>query len=122
LSKIRKGIKARGSTYRKLERALQWEAGSVAAILAGGDPLLTAGHAGDVAGVEGEVARSADGQALSLRDLEILQDLVVSTASRLGLTEEETDEAYRRARVELERRRSVEAESPSPSPRRRSVG
>jgi hypothetical protein len=40
LIKIRKGMKARGSTYRKLERALHWRQGSMAAILAGGEPSV----------------------------------------------------------------------------------
>lgn len=38
LSKIRKGQQAKGSTYRGLERALRWAAGSVDEILAGGLP------------------------------------------------------------------------------------
>lgn len=38
LAKIRKGQRARSSTYRGLERALRWSAGSIQAILAGGEP------------------------------------------------------------------------------------
>lgn len=43
LSKIRKGVSVKRSTYRKLERGLQWKAGSVAAILAGGGATPTDG-------------------------------------------------------------------------------
>ena len=43
LRKMRHGVKARSSTYRKLERGLGWEAGSAQAILAGGGPTLVEG-------------------------------------------------------------------------------
>ena len=38
LSKIRKGVAAKGVTYRRLEVALEWEPGSVDSILDGGSP------------------------------------------------------------------------------------
>jgi hypothetical protein len=114
LRKVRNGINARGSTYRKLERALQWESGSIATILAGGEPTLVEAAAG---------VAPESGETLSSQELEILQDLVVSTASRLGLSPEEMDEAYRRARAELERRRAAGGqEGSSPPPRRRRAG
>lgn len=38
LSKIRKGVAAKGATYRRLEVALEWAPGSVDSILDGGSP------------------------------------------------------------------------------------
>ena len=43
LSKIRKGLPAANVTYRRLERALNWQAGSIDAVLAGRHPILEAG-------------------------------------------------------------------------------
>ncbi|MFF2331918.1 MULTISPECIES: hypothetical protein [unclassified Streptomyces] len=40
LAKIRKGVKVSAVSYRKLERALGWAAGSVDAVRAGGTPTL----------------------------------------------------------------------------------
>ena len=119
LRKVRNGINARGSTYRKLERALQWEQGSITAVLAGGEPTPIRGEPTPASTEAAPVASPV----ISSQELGILQDLVVSTASRLGLSPEDTDEAYRRARAELERRRAAEGqEGPSPPPRRRRAG
>ncbi|MER7814044.1 hypothetical protein [Streptomyces sp. NPDC096153] len=38
LSKIRKGVRVRGATYRRLERVLRWAADSADAVMAGGEP------------------------------------------------------------------------------------
>jgi transcriptional regulator with XRE-family HTH domain len=40
LSKIRKGVVVKPLTYRRLERALQWQQGSADDVLAGGAPRL----------------------------------------------------------------------------------
>ncbi|APE22012.1 hypothetical protein vnz_13950 [Streptomyces venezuelae] len=42
LAKIRKGVRVRPATYRKLERALGWAAGGVAVAAAGGEPTVEA--------------------------------------------------------------------------------
>ncbi|MFE6816045.1 hypothetical protein [Streptomyces sp. NPDC057677] len=42
LAKIRRGVRVSSVTYRKLERALGWAAGSVAAAAAGGEPTVEA--------------------------------------------------------------------------------
>lgn len=102
LRKVRNGVNARGSTYRKLERALRWEQGSVAAILAGGEPTP----------IEVESAPVPDhdptqSPMLSSREMEILEDLAALTAEKLGLTAEQAVEALRRARVRIERKRVV---------------
>lgn len=115
LIKIRKGHRARGSTYRKLERALRWQQDSIAAILAGGEPTpvenAAAGHSRAAA-----EATSPDQSMLSSREMEILEDLATSTAERLGLTSEEAAEALRRARVRIEQKRAAEQEPGEESP------
>ena len=97
LGKIRKGMKARGSTYLKLERALEWEQGSIAAILDGGEPILPVGpESAEDAG------RSAgDGPTLS-QQLELARRLLAATVREMNLSPEEADEVWRRVRLEIE--------------------
>lgn len=92
LGKIRKGMRARGSTYRKLERALEWEQGSIAAILEGGEPT-----ARDDGADRQAVARPDPSQ-----ELQLAQRLLAATVREMGLTPEEADEAWRRVRLEIE--------------------
>lgn len=95
LSKIRKGIKARAATYRKLERALRWEAGSVQAVLDGGAPISAAeAESGDSPGVA-ETRLSPDG--------EMVRRVVRATAREWGLKPQEMDEVLRLVRQDLER-------------------
>lgn len=96
LIKIRKGIKARSSTYRKLERALQWEQGSIAAILAGSEP--TALEMRDTPSPpEGE----PDLPPLE-QELELAQRLLAATIREMNLSPDEADEVWRRVRLEIE--------------------
>lgn len=108
LRKMRHGIKARGSTYRKLERALQWAQGSVAAILAGGEPMPV--------GVDDTPFGEQPDP-----ELELAQRLLASTVREMGLTTDEADEAWRRARAEIVRSRASESDDP-PRGRRRRAG
>ncbi|WP_228915986.1 hypothetical protein [Streptomyces sp. DH20] len=97
LGKIRKGMKARGSTYLKLERALEWEQGSIAAILEGGEPTLRAdGERSEDAG------RPAEGESGLTRELALAQRLLAATIREMNLTPAEADEVWRRVRLELE--------------------
>ncbi|MFF8034879.1 hypothetical protein [Streptomyces sp. NPDC016626] len=91
LGKIRKGMRARGSTYLKLERALEWEQGSVAAILEGGEPTPR----GE------EVGRQAGGPSLT-QELQLAQRLLAATVREMHLSPEEADEVWRRVRLEIE--------------------
>ncbi|MGW4106662.1 hypothetical protein [Streptomyces sp. NPDC004976] len=93
LGKIRKGMKARGSTYLKLERALEWEQGSIAAILEGGEPTLR---------VTPERGREAEGRPTLSQELALAQRLLAATVREMGLSREEADEVWRRARLEIE--------------------
>lgn len=116
LGKIRKGQKARGSTYRKLEGALQWESRSIAAILGGGEPTpISAG------GVQS--AAPSTPPALE-QELELGRRLLAATVRELGLSMDEADEAWRRAREEIVRSHRIEARSDTPSdaPQRRHTG
>jgi hypothetical protein len=115
LNRWRKGFKVDNFTDRSFEKALQWGPGAREAIAANRKPMTL-----DAA--EPTAPTANETPALSSQELEILQDLVVSTATRLGLSPEETDEAYRRARAELERRRTEAGEQSSQPPRRRRAG
>ncbi|MGA5486661.1 hypothetical protein ACPCK1_02670 [Streptomyces pseudogriseolus] len=97
LGKIRKGMKARGSTYLKLERALEWEQGSIAAILDGGEPTLRA----DAERSE-DAGRPAEGESALTRELALAQRLLAATIREMNLTPAEADEVWRRVRLELE--------------------
>ncbi|MFC3347336.1 hypothetical protein ACFOOM_07780 [Streptomyces echinoruber] len=122
LGKIRKGIKARGSTYLKLERALEWAPGSISAILAGGEPTPLDTHADRRAAVKEEAAASAARSSLSSRELELVTDLAVSAAEKLGLSPDEAREAFRRALVRIEQNRAEGRSDPLESPRSRRAG
>lgn len=90
LGKIRKGMRARSSTYHKLERALEWSRGSIAAILEGGEP------------VELEVAPGPAASPDLAEDLGLAQRLLASTIRELRLSPREADEVWRRVRLEIE--------------------
>jgi len=60
--------------------------------------------------------------ALTSRELQLLTDIVTSTAEKLDLSPEEVEEAFRRARMKLERNRGARdqsTESPERRPRHR---
>jgi len=106
LGKIRKGMKARGSTYLKLERALEWAQGSIAAILAGGEPV-------PLDGATPESSKRAPDSSLS-GELQLAQRLLAATVQAMKLSPEEADEVWRRVRLEIEvTHRSQAAESNS---------
>lgn len=110
LRKVRNGINARGSTYRKLERALRWETGSVAAILAGAEPTAELSVGTRAALRESEAAAASP---LPSRDVELVADLAAATAERLGLTPAEAEEAFRRALRDIEAKHAAEDHSES---------
>ncbi|MER6834289.1 hypothetical protein ABT320_09855 [Streptomyces cellulosae] len=97
LGKIRKGMKARGSTYLKLERALEWEQGSIAAILEGGEPTLRADSERS-----DDPGRPTEGEPGLARELALAQRLLTATIREMHLTPAEADEVWRRVRLELE--------------------
>lgn len=99
-------------TARGLDDALEWMPGSLFAILDGGDPVPA-----EAAATEGPTPETP--ATMTSRELEILQDLIESTAGRLGLSPEEADEAYRRARMKIGERRAAEERPDDPPARRR---
>ena len=92
LGKIRKGMRARSSTYLKLERALEWEQNSIAAILDGGEPTLRAEDAGRQPGA---------GPTLP-QELQLAQRLLATMIREMHLSPEEADEVWRRVRLDIE--------------------
>jgi transcriptional regulator with XRE-family HTH domain len=121
LGKIRKGVRARGSTYRKLERALDWQEGSIAAILDGREPDAIEAHAS-----QGRTPAESGAEAatLSSRELEFLAESVQLAAERFNLSEADLEEVFKRARVQIERRKAAEGDGDAPPevpPRRRAV-
>ncbi|MBK3630400.1 hypothetical protein JHN59_37510 [Streptomyces sp. MBT49] len=96
LSKVRKGMRARSSTYTKLERALNWERGSIGAILDGGEPTPLDAPPG-----RAPAARAPDAPPLE-RELALAQRLLAATIREMQLSPEEADEVWRRVRLEIE--------------------
>ncbi|WP_411090833.1 helix-turn-helix domain-containing protein [Streptomyces sp. 049-1] len=80
-------------TARGLDEALHWIPGSVYAVFGGGEPTP----------VEQQAAPPAppDTPPSLAQELEVLRRVIAATAKELGLTPDETDEAYRRAREDL---------------------
>ncbi|SBT89418.1 Helix-turn-helix domain-containing protein [Streptomyces sp. DI166] len=110
LSKIRKGaIKARPSTYRKLERALAWEQGSVDAILRGGeptaltDPFAIAENAADLYAEHHAPAREAEEPQVEhpLDRSEALRRVWRSSAREFGVTASDLDAVFQAVRHDL---------------------
>ena len=97
LMKIRKGASARGSTYRKLEQALQWEQGSIAAILSGGEPTPI-----EMRDAEQPSQESAPRREPGLSPAEALRLVVRASARELGVTPEDLDEVFRSVRQDLQ--------------------
>lgn len=100
LGKIRKGHKARGSTYSKLERALEWQQGSIASILNGGEPAEVESRPG--AGGPDDAESEQDTPTLS-QELALASRILSATVREIGLSPDEAEEAWRRARLEIER-------------------
>ncbi|MGW5123023.1 helix-turn-helix domain-containing protein [Streptomyces sp. NPDC004069] len=102
-------------TARALDDALQWTHGSVYAVLAGGDPTPVDAQAapfeGGRPGARGAGSAPAAESTLSSRELDILQGLIASTVETLGLSPEEAEEAFRRARRQIEEKRAAGGES-----------
>ncbi|MFJ5156371.1 helix-turn-helix domain-containing protein [Streptomyces sp. NPDC088353] len=120
LRAIRRGdYKPTELTARGLDEALQWEHGSVVAVLRGDDPTPAGAQTASPEGGH-PGARDARPEAeLSSRELDILQGLIASTVETLGLSPEEAEEAFRRARRQIEERRAAERESNNPRSQRR---
>lgn len=119
LRKIRNGIGARPNTYRKLERGLSWQQDSAATVLAGGEPTPLE------APVDEEAPTDPAGVTPSPeQELELASRLMAAQIRELGLTPEEAEEAWRRARQRIEQvhRAPGAPESPPESARRHQVG
>lgn len=96
LSKVRKGMRARSSTYTRLEGALSWERGSIASILEGGEPTPM-----DAPPDRTAAARTSELPPLE-RELALAQRLLAATIREMNLSPEEADEVWRRVRPEIE--------------------
>jgi transcriptional regulator with XRE-family HTH domain len=94
LSKVRKGAGARSSTYTKLEHALGWARGSIAAILDGGEPT-------PLDTPPDQAPSTPEGSPLS-RELTFAQRLLATLIRELDLSPEEADEVWRRVRPNIE--------------------
>lgn len=99
LMKIRKGASARGSTYRKLERALEWQQGSIASILAGGEPVSLGVGGADLSPPEGEELQTFP--PTLEQELELAARLMAAQVRELGLSPSEAAEAWRRAQERI---------------------
>ncbi|MEV6614232.1 hypothetical protein AB0N31_10490 [Streptomyces sp. NPDC051051] len=97
LGKIRKGMKARGSTYLKLERALEWGRGSIASVLDGGEPTLLEAPAPPAPDAESPPQGPSLGQ-----ELELAERLLAATVREMKLSREEADEVWQRVRLNIE--------------------
>lgn len=97
LMKIRKGVRARGSTYRKLEQALRWEQGGIAVILGGGEPAPMESQK-----AEQPPQGSTPPHEPGLSRGEAFRRVVRSSAREFGLTPDDFDEAVRLVREDLE--------------------
>lgn len=111
LRKMRHGITVRLSTYRKLERSLRWEHGSVEAILSGRDPIPLAEDPPVSRSIEHRAAREAEEASAphTLSPSEALRRIVRASAKELGMTPDDVGEAMQLARQDLE------GEQPAPS-------
>lgn len=98
LMKIRKGHRARSATYRKLERALEWQQGSIASVLSGGDPVAIEPRATPGAPTPSPEATPA----VTLSPMEALRRVVRSSAQDLGVTTEDLGEVFEAVRRDLE--------------------
>lgn len=118
LSNIRKGNRARGSTYRKLERALQWQEGGVAAIIDGREPVVVDSR--------GTQPGSPSGSPTLEQELELASRLMAAQVRELGLSPEEAAEAWRRAQGRITQSHkattSPTSEALTESPRRHHAG
>lgn len=102
---IRKGLKSRGTTYRKLEGALQWEQGSIAAILAGGEPTpAVKTESGDTDATVTQLSSNG----------ERVRRVVQAMAREWGLKPQEMDEVLRLVRQDLQRVEPDEDEAEDP--------
>ena len=108
LSKIRKGsVHARPATYRKLERALLWEQGSVDAVLSGGEPTpLTSDASTAIENTADRHAPTRDAEeaqaAGTVSPSEALRRVVRASARELGVTGDSLDEVFEAVRQDLD--------------------
>ncbi|MEU5111672.1 helix-turn-helix transcriptional regulator [Streptomyces longwoodensis] len=93
LRAIRRGdSKPTQLTARGLDGALDWEAGSVLKVLAGGQPTPVAD----------ETSTAEDESPALTAELALAQRLLAATVREMDLTPEEADEVWRRVRREIE--------------------
>lgn len=124
LRAIRRGeYKPTELTARALDEALQWAHGSVASILAGGEPTPLE-DAELHSALREEATAAAAESALSSRDIELVEELALSAAEKVGLSPDQAREAFRRALSRIERRRGVRAQQDDdpPTPGSRHAG
>jgi hypothetical protein len=113
LRKMRHGIKVRGSTYRKLERALQWEHGSIATILAGGEPTQVDARAGEQPDSQTPQPSAEPG----LSPGEALRQVISASAQKLGLRADDLEDVFQAVRRDLaETEATQEADPADPAP------
>lgn len=103
LNRWRNGHGVDPLTERALERALQWAPGAREAIATGGQPQPLKGPTPE----DGPERRP-----LLSQEEEILRGVITVTAEQLGLSPDEAEEAFKRAKEDLGRR---PAPSPEPS-------
>lgn len=119
LIKIRKGTKARSSTYRKLERALQWEHGSIASILAGGEATPVAMPVGppEDSTLDPESGRASSHDHVGLSPGEALRHVISASAQKLGLGADDLEDVFQAVRRDLaETEAAQEADPADPAP------
>jgi hypothetical protein len=103
LGKIRKGsIRARSTTYRKLQLALRWAPGSVEAILSGGEPTPIEPQAAEQQPQRPQAPELPESPAdPGLSPSEALRRVVRSSARELGVPPNGVDEVMRLVRQDL---------------------
>jgi transcriptional regulator with XRE-family HTH domain len=117
-------------TARGIDDALRWVHGSVLAVLAGGEPTPIEAQAAEAArraALREEATAAAAESTLPLRDIELVEELALSAAEKVGLSPEHAREAFRRALTRIERKRMTdeqgqEREESPEIPRRRRTG
>lgn len=133
LRAIRKGdYRPAELTARALDEALQWMPGSVYAVLDGGEPVTVETQAS----LEQAASEHADGRAAAReaearqtaptldQELELASRLMAAQVRELGLSPEDADEAWRRARrrIEQSHRPANSPESRPEAPARHQAG
>lgn len=123
LNRWRNGHPVEPLTERALERALLWGPGAREAIAAGREPS-TLGGAGASADARAALRESeaAASSSLPSREVELVADIAASTAEKLGLSQAQAEEAFRRALRDIEAKREARERGQEPLDVTRRVG